>query len=1126
MADTAAPPTRATEPDPVAARLRLLGDVSVRRDDGTTVTLRRGQARMAVTLLVMERHRVVSRSELADQLWPAGLPPHWEGAVRGVVSKVRSFLDSGDLAGILVSAGDGWRLDTAEDTALTVDVDRCRTTIEAAEQEVRCSSSPDGSTIPGGLEGLALATVRLADELAPGASGLWIDLTREGLGRLRRRGLTALVELAGRAGRTDLAVEAADALVRIDPYSDAAARALVEALHRTGDRTTAIAQADAFTERLRDDLGVDPEAETLELFHRVRSPGPADDGGRPAGSGRTPRASRRRSPPAPGAEGDGPLVGRVPELATIAALRDDVERTRRSRAVLVLGEPGAGKSRLAAEVVRRDAGTTALWGRCSPDRRTSFEPVLESFADVAAFGGVFDEATADRPGAADRTRLFRRMADAVSEQITDPTVWVLDDLHWANPDTTALLTYMAASIAELPALLVLTARTGEDHVAAMLEAVARAIPTTTVRLAGLDVAEVAEMLTAAAVEAASCVAEEVREWTGGNPFFVRELARGAGPGGRIDPGIVPGSIQSWFDQRIATLDRGPRDVLAAAAVLGSGLELDLLTKVLDRPSSEVLDDLEPLLRVGLLVETGGRNDGGIDGGAAVSFAHALTLDAVLAGLTQMRRQHLHRCAAAAIAELRPGDGVAAVASHLALAGPRVDAIPAMLSAGDEALAAMAWSSALSWFDEVLRRRPDPGPERIDALIGLGAALRGLGRRAEARAALLEARDAAACGGSGRQVALASLRLVGGGARGVSDDLSDDRRAAILCTALDGLGPDDDDLRIPIQLELALTLLLTDEEDRRRELAGDALVRARRQDRPDLLARALLGQRLAHHGPEAADRRLAETAEVLALDMARLPFDVSMAALMSLHEDSLLVGDRPRARRALTEAEQLASTSGHPYWRWVVGTWQVIDRILDGQLTEAEALAFEVAPLQADHPESTACLGVNLVDIRLFQGRAGEVVDLLAGAAEENPHIPTYRAVLALCRAESGDIDGATEDYDVFARTGFADIPDDTNRLLCLAVLADVAATIGHRSGASALYDLLTPHAGRQVVLNCFGGGGACWGPVATQLGRIAALMGDTDAAARHLRAARRHAEAFDAPLALARIPNTCHTNVL
>ncbi len=364
------------------------------------------------------------------------------------MSKVRSFLDSGDLAGILVSAGDGWRFDSADDSLLTVDVDQCRTTIEAAEQEIRRASSDHTPAVPGGLEGLALATVRLADELAPGASGVWIDMAREGLGRLRRRGLTALVELAGHAGRSDLAVEAADALVRIDPYSDAAARVLVEALHVTGDRAGAIVQADAFAQRLRDDLGVDPEAETLDLFRRVRGGDPDHE--------RRPRPVEARHPRARALParfvGDGRLVGRDAELTTIRACWTDVRRSRRASAVLLLGEPGAGKSRLAAEVVLDDDVDAAIWSRCSPDRRSSFEPVLDALAHIPDDDGLFEGAMEDRPGSTDRTRMFRRVAAALGTELAEPTVWVLDDLHWANPDTTALLTHLASSIAALPVL--------------------------------------------------------------------------------------------------------------------------------------------------------------------------------------------------------------------------------------------------------------------------------------------------------------------------------------------------------------------------------------------------------------------------------------------------------------------------------------------------------------------------------------------------------------------------------------------------------------------------------------------------------------------------------------------------
>ena len=87
-----------------------------------------------------------------------------------------------------------------------------------------------------------------------------------------------------------------------------------------------------------------------------------------------------------------------------------------------------------------------------------------------------------------------------------------------------------------------------------------------------------------------------------------------------------------------------------------------------------------------------------------------------------------------------------------------------------------------------------------------------------------------------------------------------------------------------------------------------------------------------------------------------------------------------------------------------------------------------------------------------------------------------------------------------------------------SVLADVAATIGDAEGAARLLGLLAPHAARHVVLNCFGGGGSYWGPVATQMGRLAALCGDDDAASAHYSAARRAARAFGAPLALARVP--------
>ena len=126
---------RSPGPTTAVATLRLLGDVDIVRDNGPAIALRRGQPRTVLALLAIERHRTVGRSEIADQLWPASLPPHWEGAVRGVVSKVRAFLDAAGLADALVSTGDGWRLDVGGRAGFVVDVDvdLHRGTIEAAE---------------------------------------------------------------------------------------------------------------------------------------------------------------------------------------------------------------------------------------------------------------------------------------------------------------------------------------------------------------------------------------------------------------------------------------------------------------------------------------------------------------------------------------------------------------------------------------------------------------------------------------------------------------------------------------------------------------------------------------------------------------------------------------------------------------------------------------------------------------------------------------------------------------------------------------------------------------------------------------------------------------------------------
>ena len=165
----------------------------------------------------------------------------------------------------------------------------------------------------------------------------------------------------------------------------------------------------------------------------------------------------------------------------------------------------------------------------------------------------------------------------------------------------------------------------------------------------------------------------------------------------------------------------------------------------------------------------------------------------------------------------------------------------------------------------------------------------------------------------------------------------------------------------------------------------------------------------------------------------------------------------------------------------------------------------------DHPEAQATLGVHLVDIRLLQGRAHEAVPLVAAAADAYPHIAAYRGTLALCLLEAGDVAGARVAYRTFAERAF-ELPPDSNWLLGIVALADTAAVLGEPGEAATLYEQLEPWAGRQVVLNCYGGGGAYWGPVTHHLGLLAARRGDRPAAGDLLHRAVDDSEAFRAPL--------------
>ncbi len=363
------------------------------------------------------------------------------------------------------------------------------------------------------------------------------------------------------------------------------------------------------------------------------------------------------------------LLERTEELRALSAALDEA-RGGVGTTVLVGGDAGSGKSSLAAHFV---ATATCRVLRSGCDGDTTAAP-LGPLMDVAATLGVDVRAHAGEP--VDRVHLFAAVRAALG---SEPTVWLVEDVHWADAATLELIRYLARRGENTPALLLLTFRdeVGADHpVRVLLGELATVRRVRRIEMRPLSRAGVAELARGSHVDL-----DALYERTGGNAFYVTEVLAGGN-------GSVPATVRDAVLARAARLSDGAREMLAAAAVIGFHAEIDVLATVSGQP----LTALDECLTAGVLR----------DGGAEVVFRHELAREAVAASMLPGRRRALHRAAYDAIrASPKPDDR--RLAHHAAVAGdgpnvivhaPRAATLAAALGAHREA--AEHYRAALRW----------------------------------------------------------------------------------------------------------------------------------------------------------------------------------------------------------------------------------------------------------------------------------------------------------------------------------------------------------------------------------------------------------------------------------------------
>jgi DNA-binding SARP family transcriptional activator len=1121
----------------MALEITLTGRLAAKAD-GTTADatdLPGRQASVVFAYLVAERDRPVPAEELAEAVWGGALPPTWRPALRGVVSKVRAFLDLLGLpaADTLTSSSGCYRLTLPADTAVDVELaageaDTARRALGAGQPQRAVAAAGRARTIAG-------------RPLLPGHNSAWVEDRRAALHQLLLSCLALLADAHLAAGQAAMAVGPAADLVALEPFRDSAHRRLLAAHAAAGDRGEALRAYDRYRRVLAEELGVGPspelEAAYLELLHAEPADGTLALVAVPAAG----------PPPAPG---PGAFVGRSAELRRLTAAWADTRAGRR-RTILVAGEAGIGKTRLATELAsqaERD-GAVVLAGRCDQHLGVPYLPLREAVGRHLA--GYPSERLRGLlgPRAAELVRFWPELAwrlpalpapsatgtaadpylllealtgllEAIA--VTGPLLLLVDDLHGADEGSLLLLRSLAGARRPARLLTVLTYRDDERTPRATLTAalgdLVRAPGAELLTLDGLGADEVAAMAEAAAArplgQGGQALAHVLRERTGGNPFLVDELLRHLAETGGLDGGDVteaaagpavddvPESVRWVVGQRLARLGGPVEHVLGVVAVIGQQAELALLRRVAGLGWDDLLAALDVAVAARLLEERP-------EPPGHYAFHHPIVRDLLYRRLPASERARTHRRVGEALEELTGGAGrLGELADHFALAGePFADRAAGYAQRSGERAAAdhryeeaaHRHRQALALLERAGGAGADPA-RRVQLLCGQASAWAAAGQGRQATDAYLLAAAAARSAGSAGGLARAALGL--GGPAGIwSADLGQSVPAGLLGEALDAAGPGDGPARALLLARQAgwqaVGSRLGGAEP---DPAGfaEAVAMARRLGDRRTLVSVLADQEAAWNGvlrPEGPAAALAASDELDRLAAELGDDDLTWQAGQARAGALLAAGDLDGIDR-LTEREASAAQERRlPRHLWLSLRLRSAMAMLRGDFQDSELLAADADELGRPSIGAAAAMahGAQLVFLRWLQGRPDQVEAVLDRlAAEQAWAAGAWPALLPLAYAGQGD----DADTRPLLDRAMATLGGRRPGVAGLVALVGACAQLGDSAAAGRLSALLTPWAGHHLAA-----GQIYLGATGHHLGILAATAGRWEDSLGYLRAA-------------------------
>ncbi len=835
------------------------------------------------------------------------------------------------------------------------------------------------------------------------------------------------------------------------------------------------------------------------------------------------------------------FVGRDDELVTAARhLQAD-----RFSCLWLIGEPGIGKTRLAAELARRAhaAGADVLTGRSDEDLVVPFQPfvtalrqyvrdtdpeqvgetlgrypgelarLVPELTSVVSAGESHPAAQAE----AERYRLFEAvrswLAGAAGHR---PVMLVLDDLHWADPATLGVLGHLARNAETVPLHVVGTVRDTEvsPELQGLLDELAGRPDSKVVPLAGLAEAGVSQLVEAAVDRAggmaidAAAVARRIHAETAGNPLFVGAvlsgLEQGEGPDG------MPRDVVAAVRRRVVRLPAPAQELLRLGALCGLEFDSRVLSQSSGIALEAVLDQLDQAGQARLVEEAAAHR---------YRFAHAVVRDVLRQQIGPSRAAGHHRQIGEALEAVHHGrldDHIAELAHHFgeaaAAGGPVETALRYLERAGQLAAARYAADAAAGHYRrivELLDEAGQAGDHRHAAtLVGLGESLWQAGRFDEALGVLRQAVVESEAGGWPELAAEAAIQF---DYTALWTGIPGDEAAAMLGRAERSLPGGDTSLRARVLVSLGRAMSHTTRADDAVQVLDEAIAMARRLGDDAVLGRALLAVNQSLVGPRHLSRRARASDEAFGLVGRLGDHRLQRDVVITRGILQLELGAVDAIRALVDEAEALRREVPDPHWAYDDTNLASVAALLQGRIDDAERLAHQALQTGRALPgiDPDGVHGVQMFSLRRHQGRLWEVAPALATLARRGNLSAVWYPGLAALYTELEMADEARQALERLVEPDGVSLDHDSRRGLSLSYLAEAAAFVGDAARAAVLYRELEPYAGSWIAMHFV----ACQGPASRYLGLLAAVdparQGD---AVTHLEDALARSRAGPSPL--------------